>query len=93
MYFVTTVSKEHGNRCVGYFTEVEAAIEVIENNIGDIYEAGYYPYAVIEKIPEGLYQYDQNPMWFTYIEKTEKYQPTPPPLFIRKEHLVGFAIG
>lgn len=93
MYFVTTVSEKHGNRCVGYFTDKETAVEVVENNIGDIYEAGYYPYAVIENIPEGLYQYDTEPLWFTYIEKTDKYQVSTAPLFVRKGHFAGFAIG
>lgn len=94
MYFVTTVSEKNGTRCVGYFTDKDTAIEIVENNIGDIYEEGYYPYAVIENIPEGLYQYDQNPLWFTYIDKTNKYQISSPPLFIRKEHhMVGFGIG
>jgi len=93
MYFITSVSKDD-NRCVGYFSDKETAIEVVENNVGDLYEAGCYPYIVIENIPEGIYQYDQDPIWFTYVEKTEKYQISPPPLFIRKErHLVGFAIG
>ena len=93
MYFVTTVSEKHGNRCVGYFTEKETAIEVVKSNAGDINEAGYYPYAGIENIPEGLYQYDQDPIWFTYIEKTEEYKISPTPLFVRKNHFVGFGIG
>ncbi len=94
MYFITTVDpKDNDVRCVGYFSDKDMAIEVVENNIGDIYEAGCYQYAVIEHIPEGIYQYDTEPLWFTYIEKTQKYQPCATPLFIRKEHMVGFAIG
>ncbi len=94
MYFITTIDpKDNDIRCVGYFSDKDMAIEVVRNNIGDIYEAGCYPYAVIEHIPEGIYQYDMEPLWFTYIEKTQKYQPCATPLFIRKEHMVGFAIG
>lgn len=92
MYFITTIS-EKDTRCVGYFTDKETAIEVLENNIGDLYEAGCYPYAVIENIPEGIYQYDFEPTWFTYIEKTNKYQISSPPLFIRKNRTIGYAIG
>ena len=94
MYFITSVSKNADEyRCVGYFSDKETAIEVVENNVGDLYEAGLYPYAVIENIPEGIYQYDQDPTWFTYVEKTDKYQICSTPLEIRKQHLVGFGIG
>lgn len=94
MYFITTIDpKDEDYRCVGYFSDKDMAIEVVTNNIGDLYEAGCYQYAVIENIPEGIYQYDTEPMWFSYIEKTEKYQPCATPLFIRKQHLAGFAIG
>jgi hypothetical protein len=94
MYFITTIDpKDNDVRCVGYFSDKNIAIEVVENNIGDIYEAGCYQYAVIEHIPEGIYQYDTEPLWFTYVEKAQKYQPCATPLFIRKEHMVGFAIG
>ena len=94
MYFVTAVNSKNDTRCVGYFSDKEMAIEVVENNIGDLYEAGCYPYIVIENIPEGIYQYDTQPIWFVYVKKTEKYQICATPLFIRKQKcMVGFAIG
>ena len=92
MYFITSVSKTD-TRCVGYFSDKETAIEVVQNNAGDLYETGCYPYVVIENVPEGLYQYDFEPIWFTYIEKTDKYQISPPPLFVRKQRTVGYGIG
>ena len=66
IYFVTTiriVEKEINSsnivdfdtRTVGYFSTVERAIECLEKNWGDLNEAGYYPWAVIEAVPEGLY--------------------------------------
>ena len=69
------------------------------NNACDIYEAGAYPYVIIENIEEGFYQYDFEPMWFKYNEKTDKYDRIETePDFVTNETLgigstVGFAIG
>ena len=74
MYFITTISEKHGDRCVGYVSKLEDAISIVEQNQCDLWEAGYYPYAVIEHVKEGIYQYDQDPLWFTFNEKTECYE-------------------
>ena len=92
MYFITTISEKNGNRCVGYFSELDLAIDMVKNNAGDLNEAGYYPYAVIEYVEEGLYRYDQHPMWFKYDEITEGYEKSERPDFIPNNH-VGFGIG
>jgi hypothetical protein len=93
MYFITTICKDNdGYRCVGYFSKQEDAIHAVEGNAGDINEAGYYPYAVIEHVSEGLYQYDQDPMWFKFNDETEEYEISERPSFICK-NFVGFGIG
>lgn len=92
MYFITTLTPEGDARCVGYVPSLDAAINIVENNIGDLYEVGYYPYAIIENIEEGLYQYDSNPLWFTYNKKTNKYEKSVPPPF-HENYWVGYAIG
>ena len=95
MYFITSVyPKPHGygTRCVGYIADREKAITAVINNAGDIYEAGAYPYAVVEYIEEGLYQYDFEPLWFKYNRESEQYdQLEKEPDFI-DEKTVGFAI-
>ena len=92
MYFITTMNKDDV-RCVGYYSELIDAFEAVVNNYCDLYEAGYYPYAVIENIPEGIYHYDTEPIWFEFDEKTEKYKRiNHRPSYIGK-HLAGFAIG
>lgn len=91
MHFITTIS-ETDKRCVGYVSTLESALEVVTNNRCDINEAGEYPYAIIERINEGLYQYDYEPLWFKYNEKTHKYEASDRPEFI-DSHLVGFGIG
>lgn len=95
MYFITSVSEKHGYRCVGYVSKLEDAVEIVESNYADLNEAGYYPYVVIENVKEGIYQYDQNPIWFKFnesIEKYEKYEKSERPDFIPNNH-VGFGIG
>lgn len=92
MYFITSISEKHGNRCVGYVSKLEEAVDIVENNVCDLWEAGYYPYAVIENIKEGIYQYDQSPLWFKYDEYEEGYIKSDRPSFIPKNQ-VGFGIG
>lgn len=92
MYFITTISKKHGDRCVGYYANEQDAIDAVIHNACDLNEAGYYPYAVIENVEEGLYQYDQSPIWYKYNETTDKYEKTDRPDFIPSNH-VGFGIG
>lgn len=89
MFFVTTIcNADEDTRCVGYFKTFEEAENIILNNVGDINET-IYDYAVIENIPEGLYQYDQNASWYKWnngrYEKTNKLDVY--------NHLVGWAIG
>lgn len=96
MYFITGVypnSNGYGTRCVGYLTDKEEAIDAVKSNACDLYEAGAYPYAIIEHIEKGLYQYDFEPMWFKYNEELDEYeQVEKEPDFINPK-TVGFAIG
>ena len=92
MYFITTIdSKDGDQRCVGYYSSFEKAEEVVLDNIFDICET-CYDYAVIENIPEGLYQYDQNAIWYKWNDVDEKYEKIEKrPEQYKK--FVGFAIG
>jgi hypothetical protein len=58
IYAITTIRIENEMprvRTVGVFTSLQHAEEVLDNNWGDLNEAGYYPWAVIESVEEGLY--------------------------------------
>ncbi|MCI8397739.1 MAG: hypothetical protein HFJ52_09125 [Clostridia bacterium] len=89
MYFVTTLCNvDEDKRCVGYFKTFEEAENIVLNNIGDINET-IYDYAIIENIPEGLYQYDQNASWYQW--NNGKYEKINKPDVYN--HLVGWAIG
>lgn len=91
MYFITTMSRKAA-RCVGYFSNIEDAIDLVKNNSCDINEAGYYPYVVIENIAEGIYQYDSHPVWFKYNDAIDEYEKSDRPDFIDGWY-VGFGIG
>ena len=92
MYFVTTVdSKDEDTRCVGYFTTFKRAEKAVLDNACDIWET-CYDYAVIENIDEGLYQYDQNAVWYKWNDLDEKYvriEGRPE----QYKNQVGFSIG
>lgn len=92
MYFITTMSKEHGSRCVGYYATEQDAVDTVIHNSCDSNEAGYYLYAVIENIEEGIYQYDTTPIWFKYNQEIDEYVKSDRPDFIPNNH-VGFGIG
>lgn len=96
LYFITSVGEGETypvHRCVGYVSDLHKAIDIVENNTCDLNEVGCYPWCVIECIPEGLYQYDFEPLWFGYNTEIGKYRKIDcKPSFI-DDHFVSFAIG
>lgn len=94
MYFITTIQLKDGQlgytRCIGYFKTFEKAEYIVLNNVGDIEET-IYNYCVIENIPEGVYQYDQNAKWYKFNDLDEVYRPCEKPKELN--HLIGFGIG
>ena len=77
MYFITTIETKgkdvKDTRCVGYFKTFEKAEKAVKENACDIWET-CYDYAVIENIPEGLYQYDFHPTWYKWDDLNEEYK-------------------
>lgn len=96
MYFITTIetkkSEVSDTRCVGYFNTFEKAENAVLYNSCDIWET-CYDYAVIENIPEGLYQYDFHPTWYKYHKPTNGYMKCEQPDFVKAVNNVGYAIG
>lgn len=94
MYFITTVQIKDEQlgytRCIGYFKTFEKAEYIVLNNVGDIEET-IYNYCVIENIPDGIYQYDQNAKWYKFNDLDEVYRPCEKPKELN--HLIGFGIG
>lgn len=95
MYFITLIKVQKGKmtrkRCVGYTKTFEEAEEIVLGNEYDIFE-NEYNYAVVEKIDSGIYQYDENAVWYQMdyaIDEVAKMRENPN--FARG--VVGFAIG
>lgn len=65
IYAVTTLRYDGGDemqvagrdrcRTVGFYHDLPTAKKTVEENIGDLWEAGWYPYAVVEAVEPGLY--------------------------------------
>jgi len=96
MYFISMIRGfdkygTNGNRCVGYFETFQEAEEAVINNDCDIYEAGYYPYAVIEGVKPGLYAISEKSFWYQYNKETKKYEKIKFPEIL--SHFMGFTIG
>jgi len=73
IYTVVTIRQESGDRCVGWFPNKEDAIKVIVENYGNINEAGYYPYALVESVKPGLYNFDREEIWFKWSNDKHQY--------------------
>lgn len=95
VYFVATIRNIDvegtlGTRVVGYFTTPEEAKQCVEENWGDIYEDGYYKYAVIEDVEPGLYtSCESTPIFYKWIDG--RYQQIERPVELKG--FFGFTIG
>lgn len=99
MYFVTTLKILNNEivrkRTVGFSSNLELLENALNCNSCDIYECGYYNYAVIESIEEGFYNYDLNPSWFKWDnEKQGFYKCSKPDIdSISEETIMIATIG
>ncbi|MBO9428218.1 hypothetical protein [Sulfitobacter sp. R18_1] len=79
-------------RCVGYLFNQEEAIEAVKANAGDINEAGYYPFCVVETLGEGIYPNTISTVWFEWDQDKGGYQEIDgPPKDLKG--VCGFSIG
>lgn len=82
MYFITCFQKYEqtkygvpdigGSRTFGYYPHKEWAIEDLHKNNLDMREA-VYDYAVVEKIPMGLYQLAEERIFFKWDEDKQGF--------------------
>ena len=84
MYFITCFSNfesEHidNYRTFGYFSDSETCTKALNGNCCDMCEAGYYTYAVIEEISEGIHQHAKQIAWFCWDEEKEGFYKTEKP--------------
>jgi len=98
LYFVATIRKVDkfgvsGSRTVGYFRTLQEAKDCIAQNWGDIYEDGYYPYAVIEGVEPGLYPTTLDSIWYKWEGdfETGGYKTIEKPLELKS--VINFTLG
>lgn len=82
-----------GQRCVGCFSSLKKAKKAIENNLGDIYECGSYPFAQIERVGlDGVYQQDTDSrIWYEWVGDIEsgEYCEFPVPKYLENFDICG----
>jgi len=89
--------KEYRDRCVGFFFSLNAAKLCVLNDYGDLNEAGYYNYLVIERLSEGLYpgcgrsDEEQSEWWFKRDYELNKWVPCLKPKSMMG--VISFGIG
>jgi hypothetical protein len=107
IYTITTLrdTEDTSRRCVGWFPTFEEAEEIVKGNYGDLAEAGYYKWAVIERFASGLYAISpcSESTWYRFTQKKAKRNCSPwnPMNVIAKRirrpkrfaHLCNFGVG
>ena len=77
-------------RIVGYFETLQEACKAVETNACDIYESGYYHYAMIEDVKPGIYgSTDSHPIFYEWIDGAYRKVGKPKEF----DHLTSFTIG
>ena len=80
-----------GLRTVGYFESFEEAEERVVDNVCDLYEDGYWPYAIIENIEPGLYNICERPIFYKFNKEKEQFEKIDFPEELQMFR--GFTIG
>lgn len=81
IYTITLIQesskKASHNRCMGWFTNLKEARDAVLSNAGDMFEVGYYKYAVIERCEMGIYCHIDKEYWFEahYLEGGDALRP------------------
>ncbi len=81
-------------RVAGYFLDLEEAKQCVEQNWGDLYEDGYYKYAVIEDVEPGLYRSAHSkPIFYKWVGGIDDggYKKTRRPKYWKRTW--GFTVG
>ena len=81
IYTITTIRSflAGGCRAVGYAHTMADANNWVVENACDINECGYYPYAVIEEVEEGIYSFPRIEHWYEYNKDNGTYMPCEKP--------------
>ncbi len=96
MYFITCFSEFESEytdnyRTFGYFKELYTCYEALHENACDMCEAGYYTYAVIEEIAEGIHSHAKEIEWFSWDNENGGFYEVKKPEW--SVGWVNFALG
>jgi hypothetical protein len=92
IYTITTIREDNlRRRTPGYFRTFDDARYTVVHNDCDISEDGYYKYAVIEKVCDGLYTVPRDEWWFVWSPEKEQYMLTEKPEKFKR--VCAFGIG
>lgn len=83
IYVVTTIRSDPETnriRTIAWTAELGDALRIVQDNMGDIAESGYYDLAVIEEIFEGVYPIASRQWWWKWISKSERWIPIKRPV-------------
>lgn len=91
VYFVGGVSREPlRHRVWGYFRHRDRAINAALQNETDIYEAGWYPFALVALVGQGMMALPKQQWWFEYQPETDTYLPIETPEWAKSLGWTGF---
>ncbi len=93
IYTITTVrgALESPNRSVGFAYKFEDADKWVRENIMNINECGYYPFAVIENVTQGIYCFPRKEHWYKFNKEKDSYEPCEKPE--RFKIAIGWSLG
>jgi len=82
---ITEAGEKHyrPSRTVGFMYNKEEAIQLIKDNVCDLNEANFYPYALVEEVPEGIYAmskdlaFKDRVTWFKWNDEKSMYEVIP----------------
>lgn len=98
MYFISTLrvldTVVDDCRTVGYFNSYGDAYDCCAKNVYDIFECGYYNYAVITYVEEGLYPNTVEQQWFKLLYTSEvmaiaEYHKRPDAIGDYRPYIIG----
>ena len=92
MIYVITVIRPASPRSVGYGNTEAEARQIVEDNVCDISEGGYYPRAVIEAVEPGVHVVPDECWYYEWDGGPDgSYKETPQPEWAK--NIVCFGLG
>ena len=94
MYFISCITQkdEFDIRTFGYFNNIEICIKALHENWCDMHE-GYYDYAVIECINEGIHPKIDSYLWFKWNEEKNGFYECEDQKHEIHKHKYAYALG